>query len=63
MNGLRINEALGAGITELDHDRGHRTLNIVRKGGNTSPSRSHHEPGEPSTSTSGNEPAGPCSSG
>ena len=33
MNGLRINEALGADITDLDHDRGHRTLNILRKGG------------------------------
>ena len=33
MNGLRINEALRADLTDLDHDRGHRTLNIVRKGG------------------------------
>ena len=33
MNGLRINEALGADISDLDHDRGHRTLKIVRKGG------------------------------
>ncbi len=33
MNGLRIAEALGANIDDLDHDRGHRTLNIVRKGG------------------------------
>ena len=33
INGLRINEALGADLTDLDHDRGHRTLNIVRKGG------------------------------
>jgi site-specific recombinase XerD len=33
MNGLRISEALGADIDDLDHDRGHRTLKIVRKGG------------------------------
>jgi integrase/recombinase XerD len=33
MNGLRIGEALGAGINDLDVDRGHRTLRIVRKGG------------------------------
>jgi len=33
MNGLRINEALGADIDGLDVDRGHRTLRIVRKGG------------------------------
>jgi integrase/recombinase XerD len=33
MNGLRISEALGADIDDLDTDRGHRTLKIVRKGG------------------------------
>ena len=33
MNGLRISEALGADISNLDYDRGHRTLKIVRKGG------------------------------
>ena len=33
MNGLRIAEALGADIDDLDTDRGHRTLRIVRKGG------------------------------
>ena len=33
MNGLRISEALGADIDDLDMDRGHRTLRIVRKGG------------------------------
>ena len=33
MNGLRISEALGADIGDLDTDRGHRTLRIVRKGG------------------------------
>lgn len=33
MNGLRIAEALGADISNLDVDRGHRTLRIVRKGG------------------------------
>ena len=33
MNGLRISEALGADITDLDTDRGHRTMRILRKGG------------------------------
>jgi integrase/recombinase XerD len=32
-HGLRISEALGADIDDLDFDRGHRTLRIVRKGG------------------------------
>jgi integrase len=33
LNGLRISEALNADIADLDFDRGHRTLKIVRKGG------------------------------
>jgi integrase len=33
MNGLRISDALGTDIDDLDIDRGHRTLPIVRKGG------------------------------
>jgi site-specific recombinase XerD len=33
MNGLRISEALNADIDDLDTERGHRTLRIVRKGG------------------------------
>ncbi len=33
LNGLRISEALGAEIENLDFERGHRTLKIVRKGG------------------------------
>jgi integrase/recombinase XerD len=33
MNGPRISEALGANIDDLDVDRGHRTLQVVRKGG------------------------------
>jgi hypothetical protein len=33
LNGLRISEALGADVEDLDFDRGHRTLRIVRKGG------------------------------
>jgi len=33
MNGLRISEALGADVDDLDHDRGHRTLKILREGG------------------------------
>src|ERR687894_1788915 len=33
LNGLRISEALGADVDDLDFERGHRTLKIVRKGG------------------------------
>lgn len=33
LNGLRISEALGTDIDDLDHNRGHRTLFIHRKGG------------------------------
>jgi integrase len=33
LNGLRIREALGADIDDVDVDRGHRTLRTVRKGG------------------------------
>jgi site-specific recombinase XerD len=33
LNGLRISEAMGADVEDLDFDRGHRTLRIVRKGG------------------------------
>jgi site-specific recombinase XerD len=33
LNGLRVSEALGADIDNMDIDRGHRTLQIVRKGG------------------------------
>jgi integrase len=33
LNGLRISEALGVNIEDLEYQRGHRTLKIVRKGG------------------------------
>jgi integrase len=33
LNGLRISEALGADLDDLDVDRGHHTLRVVRKGG------------------------------
>jgi site-specific recombinase XerD len=33
LNGLRISEALNADVDDLDFERGHRTLKIVRKGG------------------------------
>jgi site-specific recombinase XerD len=33
LNGLRISEALNADVEDLGLDRGHRTLQIVRKGG------------------------------
>jgi site-specific recombinase XerD len=32
-NGLRISEALGADVSDLGSERGHRTLAITRKGG------------------------------
>lgn len=32
-NGLRVGEALAADVTDLDVERGHRVLRIVRKGG------------------------------
>jgi integrase/recombinase XerD len=33
LNGLRISEALGADIDDLEYERGHRTLKILRKAG------------------------------
>ena len=33
MNGLRISEALGADMGDLDHDRAHCTLRILHEGG------------------------------
>ena len=33
LNGLRVSEALNADIDDLSTERGHRTLSIVRKGG------------------------------
>ena len=35
LNGLRISEALNADVDDLDFERGHRTLKIVRKGAQT----------------------------
>jgi integrase/recombinase XerD len=35
MNGLRISEALGASVSDLGSERGHRVLSVVRKGGRT----------------------------
>ena len=35
LNGLRVSEAIGAGIDQLGLERGHRTLTVVRKGGKT----------------------------
>ena len=37
LNGVRISEALGVDIEDLDFERGHRTLTIVRKGASGSP--------------------------
>jgi integrase/recombinase XerD len=33
LNGLRISEALAVDIGDLGHERGHRTLRLLRKGG------------------------------
>ena len=33
LNGLRVSEAISAGITDLDSERGHRVLRVVGKGG------------------------------
>ncbi len=33
LNGLRISEALGADVEDLEFERGHRTLKVLRKGG------------------------------
>jgi integrase/recombinase XerD len=62
LNGLRISEALGADITDLGVDRGHRTLRIVRKAASTSPCLSPHAPPQPLTCASANAPAGRYSS-
>ena len=35
LNGLRVSEAIGARIENLALERGHRTLNVLRKGGKT----------------------------
>ena len=35
LNGLRVSEAIGTDVDDLGIERGHHTLTIVRKGGNT----------------------------
>jgi integrase/recombinase XerD len=35
LNGLRVSEAIGTNVDDLGLERGHHTLRIVRKGGNT----------------------------
>jgi integrase len=37
LNGLRVAEALGTDTDDVDFERGHRTLKILRKGGNPPP--------------------------
>jgi integrase/recombinase XerD len=34
LNRLRVSEAIGANIEALGQERGHRTLTVLRKGGN-----------------------------
>jgi site-specific recombinase XerD len=62
MNGLRISEALGADIDDLDVDRGHRTLRVVRKGGRQVTIPLARAPLAPSTCTSTSGPPGRSSS-
>jgi integrase len=57
LNGLRISEALNADIVDLDVERGHRTLWIVRKGGQRVTVPLARERLEPSTCTSANASA------
>ena len=52
LNGLRISEALGANIDDLDYERGHRTLKILRKGGKHATIPWRHARQEPSISIS-----------
>ena len=33
LSGVRVSEAVGADVADLDHERGHRTLRVRRKGG------------------------------
>jgi integrase len=35
LNGLRVSEAIGTDVDDLDLERGHHTLRIVRRGGST----------------------------
>jgi site-specific recombinase XerD len=35
LNGLRVSEAIGTDVDDLGLERGHHTLRILRKGGNT----------------------------
>ena len=56
MNGLRISEALGADIDDLDTERGHRTLKILRKGGKHVTIPLAPRTADPWTSTSANDP-------
>jgi hypothetical protein len=62
-NGLRISEALACDIEHFTHQRGHRVLRIVRKGGKTPrPSRSRRSSCTRSRSTSAIAPAARSSS-
>jgi len=58
VNGLRISEALGADIDDLDYERGHRTLKIVRRAASGSPSPSRPALPGLSPSTSQTAPTG-----
>ncbi len=63
LNGLRISEALGADIDDLDFERGHRTLKVVRKGGKHATIPWRHAHRECLTSTSASARGGRSFSG
>jgi hypothetical protein len=62
LNGLRVSEALGADIENLGLERGHRTVTVLRKGAKTVLVPMAPRTPAPSTSRSGNAPAGRSSS-
>ncbi len=62
LNGLRISEALGTDVSDLDTERGHRVLRIKRKGGKGSTIPLAPRRPRRSSPTSGNAPPGRCSS-
>ena len=41
LNGLRVSEAIGADIEALGLERGHRTLTVLRKGGDGASGTTH----------------------
>jgi integrase/recombinase XerD len=66
LNGLRVSEALGCDVDDLGLERGHHTLQVVRKEARRSSFRSHQEQPGPCTSLRGNalrDPSSPTATG